>query len=80
MCFGGAPKAPDIPAPPPIAPAPTPTQTSPSATLQGRQNQVAMLKFGALSTITNTGGAQGITGTGPDIYPSMGGGKSTIGG
>ena len=78
-CFGGAPKAPSIPAPPPIAPAPIPTATNPTSTLQERQLQVSMLKYGALSTITNTGGAAGITGTGPDLYPSMNAGKSTVG-
>ena len=77
-CFGGG-KAPSIPAPPPIAPSPTPTQTSPTATLDGRQRQISMLKFGALSTITNQGGAAGITGAGPDVYPSMGGGKTVTG-
>lgn len=76
-CFGGG-KPPAIPAPPPIAPSPVPTETAPNATLQGRQRQVAMLKYGALSTITNQGGAQGISGTGPDLYPSMGG-KTTVG-
>lgn len=79
MCFGGGSKAPDIQAPPPIAPAPTPTQTAPNATLEGRQKQISMLKFGALSTITNQGGAGGIAGSGPDLYPSMGGGKTTVG-
>lgn len=78
-CFGGAPKMPAIPPAPPIAPAPVPTATNPTQTLQGRQMQVAMLKYGALSTITNTGGAAGITGTGPDLYPSMNAGKSTVG-
>ena len=79
MCFGGGSKAPSIPAPPPIAPSPVATETAPGATLEGRQRQIAMLKFGALSTITNQGGASGISGTGPDVYPSMGGGKTTTG-
>ena len=78
-CFGGAPKPPAIPPAPAIAPSPVPTATNPTSTLQGRQLQVSMLKYGALSTITNTGGAQGITGTGPDLYPSMNAGKSTVG-
>lgn len=70
---GGAPSAPQVPAAPPIAPAPVPTQTSAVQTTEGRQQQVALLKYGALSTITNTGGAtgSGISGTGPDMYPSM---------
>ena len=79
-CFGGGKQqTPSIPAPPPIAPSPIPTATNPKSTLQGRQLQVSMLKYGALSTITNTGGAAGITGTGPDLYPSMNAGKSTVG-
>jgi len=79
MCFS-SPSVPSVPAPPPIAAAPTPTQTAPAATLEGRQRQVAMLKYGALSTVTNQGGAAGITGGGPDMYPSMTQGKQTIGG
>lgn len=68
-CFGG--KAP-TPAPAPaIAPSPVPTETKPGANLEGRQRQVAMLKYGALSTITNQGGAAGITGGGVDLYPTM---------
>lgn len=79
MCFGGSTKTPAIPAPPAIAPSPVPTETKPGATLEGRQKAISMLKFGALSTITNQGGAQGITGGGPDLYPTMGGGKTTVG-
>ena len=71
--FGGSTKAPDVPAPPPIAPSPVPTETSPGATLQGRQRQIALLKYGALSTVANAGGAAGITGQGSDLYPSMAG-------
>jgi hypothetical protein len=81
--FGGGAPTPSVPAPPPIAPAPVPTQTSPTSTLEGRQQQVAMLKYGALSTVSNTGGAAGITGAGSDFYPTMTPGtsaKQTIGG
>ena len=81
-CFFSAPKAPEVPAPPPIAPAPTPTETAPGATLQGRQRAISMLKFGALSTVANAGGAAGITGQGSDlagVYPTMAQGKQTIG-
>lgn len=82
MCFS-SPSIPSVSAPPPIAPSPIPTTTSPTATVEGRQRQVAMLKYGALSTITNQGGASGITGGGSDLstsYPSMATGKQTIGG
>lgn len=64
----------DIAAPPPapaIAPSPVPTETKTGGTIEGRQRQVAMLKYGSLATITNQGGSGGITGTGSDIYPSM---------
>lgn len=79
MCFFNNPSPQSVSAPPPIAASPTPTQTAPDATIQGRQRQVAMLKFGALSTVANAGGAAGITGQGSDIYPSMGVGKQTTG-
>ena len=80
--FGGG-GPPSVPAAPAIAPSPVPTETTPGATLEGRQRQVAMLKYGSLATISNTGGAAGITGQGPDMYPSMSAGtagKQTIGG
>ena len=76
--FGGG-KPPAIPPPPAIAPAPVPVESTPGATLEGRQRQIAMLKYGALSTITNQYGASGISGAGPDLYPSMSGGKQTVG-
>lgn len=78
MCFGSS-KPAAIAPPPAIAPSPVATESKPGATLEGRQRQIAMLKFGALSTITNQGGASGFTGAGPDIYPSMGGGKTVTG-
>lgn len=83
---GGAPSVPSVPAAPPIAPTPIPTPTNPTATLEGRQQQVALLKYGALSTITNSGGAAGagMTGVGPELYPSMNtpgtSGRQTTGG
>lgn len=84
-CFfggGGGGSTQEIAPPPPIAPSPVPTTTTPTSTTEGRQRQVAMLKYGALSTITNQGGASGITGGGSDFYPSMSGltGKQTTGG
>ena len=81
---GGGGNIPQVPAAPPIAPSPVPTETSPGANIEGRQRQVAMLKYGSLATISNTGGSAGITGQGPDMYPSMSTpgttGKQTIGG
>lgn len=79
FCFGGGGKQPALPPPPAIAPSPVPTETKSGGTLEGRQKAISMLKFGALSTITNAGGASGISGVGPDVYPSMGGGKTTTG-
>ena len=85
--FGGGPSIPDppaVPPPPPVAPAPTPTETSSGKTVEGRQRQVAMLKYGSLgSTVTNQGGTGGITGGGADLYPSMSAGtagRQTTGG
>ena len=77
--FGGGPKPPSVPPPPAIAPSPVATASPDVSSLQARQRQVAMLKYGALSTITNQGGAGGIAGAGPDLYPTMGGGKTTTG-
>lgn len=68
---GGGGDTPSVPSAPPIAPSPVPTETKPGASLEGRQRQVAMLKYGSLATVTNSGGAAGITGTGSDLYPSM---------
>lgn len=69
--FGGGGKTPSVPAPPPIAASPVPTETKSGGTLEGRQRQVALLKYGSLSTIANIGGSTGITGAGSDLYPSM---------
>ena len=68
---GGGGDTPSVPAAPAVAPSPMPTETTPGANLEGRQRQVALLKYGSLSTITKQNGASGITGTGSDMYPSM---------
>lgn len=68
---GGSDSTPAVPAPPPIAASPIPTETKPGANLEGRQRQVAMLKYGQMATVTNAGGSGGITGGGSDLYPSM---------
>ncbi len=80
---GGGGPIPTVPAPPAIAPSPVPTETKTGATIEGRQRQVALLKYGSLATVTNSGGSGGITGSGADMYPSMTAGTSgrqTIGG
>lgn len=80
---GGGGDVPSVPATPAVAPSPVPTETAPGATLQGRQRQVALLKYGSLATVTNSGGSSGITGAGADFYPSMTAGtegKQTTGG
>lgn len=68
---GGGGEIPSVSAAPAIAPSPVPTETKPGANLEGRQRQVALLKYGSLATVTNQGGTSGITGTGSDFYPSM---------
>lgn len=84
-CFGGGGgggSAPAVPEPPPVAPSPVPTETKPGASLEGRTRQVAMLKYGALSTITNAGGAGGLA-AGIEMYPTMSAGtqgRQTTGG
>ena len=80
--FGGGGSTPSVPAAPPVAPSPVPTETTTGSNLEGRSRQVAMLKYGALSTISNTGGAAGIA-SGVEMYPSMTAGtqgKQTLGG
>lgn len=80
MCFGGTPKTPDVPAPPPPSPVPVPSDVSPIQTAEQRANQVAQLKYGALSTIKTS--AAGITGAGPDLITAAAGAgqKKTLGG
>lgn len=73
---GGAQTPPEVPAAPPIAASPVPTETKPGANIEGRQRQVALLKYGSLATVTNKGGASGITGNGSDMYPTMTAGTS----
>lgn len=82
--FGGgkAQETPAVPTAPPIAASPVPTETKSGANIEGRQRQVALLKYGSLATVTNKGGAAGITGTGSDMYPTMTAGtqgRQTIG-
>lgn len=82
-CFGGGGgSTPAVGAPPAIAPSPVPSQTTPTQSLEGRTRQVSMLKYGALSTITNVGGAGGLA-AGIEMYPTMSqgtAGKQTTGG
>ena len=68
---GGSPSIPSVPAPAPIAPAPAAQPSQPAGqNLEGRARQVAMLKYGALSTISNQGGAAGLA-EGVEMYPTM---------
>lgn len=70
MCFFSAPKqASPQPLPPPPAPAPlpSPADTAPTSTQDQKRLQIANLKKGFASTITNAGGPQGLTGKGPDL-------------
>jgi hypothetical protein len=84
MCGG---KPPD-PTPPPATPlpapvaSPIPSDVSPAQTAQQRRAQVSSLKFGAISTIRNPNGAQGITGNGADLSnanSNVSGQKKTLG-
>lgn len=81
MCFGG-PSTPSVPAPPAPTPVPTPSDVSPTQTAEQRANQVKQLRYGALSTIKNVGGAAGITGAGADLSTpaASAGQKKTLGG
>lgn len=82
MCFSGGSKVDNtvqqvpVPAPAPVA---TPTDVNPIQTADQRRNKIAALKFGSLSTLKTAGGAQGLTGTGPDLYNPTASGKKTLG-
>jgi hypothetical protein len=76
MCFGGGPSVPDPQAPPSPAPTVMPTDVSPIQTQQERTSKLASMRFGLASTITNKGGATGITGNGAELattalYPTL---------
>lgn len=66
------------PTPPPDpAPVPTPDETAPQSAEQSRRSRVNRLRAGIASTIKTS--PRGVTGTGADLYPSMGGGKTKLG-
>lgn len=74
-CFGGSKsKAADPVAAPAPAPTPMPTNVNPVATAGDRAKVLENYKYGLASTIKT--GAQGITGTGPELSaPGMTGAK-----
>lgn len=82
-CFGGGGGSVPAPqAPPAPAPTPTPTSVAPIQSQQERTSKLASMRMGLASTITNAGGAKGITGSGADLamaalYPTQA--KSTTG-
>ena len=81
MCWGKT-KTPDLPATP--APAPTPSPAAQpgevAASAESKRNKIQALRFGAMSTIKNVGGAAGISGTGANLSsPQAEGVKKTLG-
>ena len=81
FCFGGSQKTPSLPAVPDPSPVPV-TAASPGEVASAadvKRNKIAALKFGAMSTIRNAGGAQGITGTGADLSNPNAASKKTLG-
>ena len=83
MCFGKT-KVPEVGSAPAIAPAPVPSSPIPGeaeASAEAKRKKIAALKFGAMSTIKNIGGAAGISGVGADLSsPTAIGQKKTLGG
>ena len=88
MCFGGG-KTPEVAAAPAAQPLPPPTPSPSPAqspaeqqqTAQQKRNKVDALRYGSMNTIRNTGGAQGLSGTGPDLSApqAQGGQKKNLG-
>ena len=84
MCFGGGVKTVQQQLPPTPDPAPIPSPAAQpgevAASAESKRNKVAALRYGAMSTIRNVGGAAGITGTGADLSSPMATGqKKTLG-
>jgi len=82
MCFGSSktPSIPSAPAPAPT-PSPAPSQEESAVAADVKRNKIAALRFGAISTIRNVGGAPGVSGAGADLSNPMAqaGQKKTIG-
>lgn len=81
MCWGGS-KTPDVAATPDPTPTPSPEQESSevNASAESKRNKVSALRYGALGTIKNEGGAKGVSGQGIDLSnPSATGTKKTLG-
>lgn len=82
MCFGST-KVPEVTQQPATAPAPVPSAPEPGEAVvsaEAKRKKIANLKYGALATIKNVGGAAGISGTGADLSSPAAGGKKTLGG
>jgi hypothetical protein len=69
MCFGGGGKTPSLPPTPPPQPTPTPAAApgEVAASAESKRAKTAALKFGAMNTIRNFGGAVGVSGSGADL-------------
>lgn len=86
MCFGGSPKMPDIPqaltATPTPAAVPTPAAKpgEVAASAESKRKKLDALKYGAMGTVRNVGGAAGVSGTGVDLSNPMASQKKTLGG
>ena len=79
-CWGGG--GPDPPDPTPLpdpAPTPTPSDVSPQISQKERAAKLRNMRFGLASTITNRGGARGLTGSGADLSNRKLQGKKTLG-
>lgn len=82
LCFGHS-KTPDMPANPDPTPTPTPAAQpgEVAASAESKRAKTDAMKYGAMGTVRNKGGAQGISGTGADLSSpeAQAGTKKTIG-
>ena len=82
MCWGKT-KVPDVPATPAPTPVPTPSVEAGevASSAAAKRQKTAALRYGALNTIRNKGGAVGVTGEGADLSnpAAQAGQKKTLG-
>lgn len=80
LYFSGG-KTPDSPATPDPTPTPTPAAEpgEVAASAESKRAKTAALKYGAMGTIKNKGGAGGLSGEGVDLSNPQAEGKKTIG-